>query len=83
MIGHPGAGLGTKILDNDFLKMAVSVVQLAQQQERLKPLAPGLADADQDARREGNRALTGSTHDRQARGRLLVRRSEMGPPARA
>ena len=48
-IGHAGPGLGPEVLDDDFLDMAVAVVQIAQRQQRLDALAPGLADADQDA----------------------------------
>ena len=47
--GHAGVGLGAEILDDDFLDVAVALVQVAQRQQRLDALAPGLADADQDA----------------------------------
>ncbi len=48
-VRHPGARLGPEVLDDDFLDMPVAVVQIAQRQQRLDALAPGLADADQDA----------------------------------
>ena len=51
-VRHRGAGLGAEVLDDDLLEMAVLGVQRAQRQQRLDPLAPGLADADQDAARE-------------------------------
>ena len=46
---HPRARLRPKVLDDDFLDMAVGVVEIAQREQRLDPLSAGLADADQDA----------------------------------
>jgi hypothetical protein len=49
IVRHPGPSLGTEILDDDFLDVAVGFVQLAQPQQRLQALTPRLANADQDA----------------------------------
>jgi hypothetical protein len=49
MVRHPCPSLGTKILNNDFLDVPVGFAQLAQLQQRLQALAPGLADANQNA----------------------------------
>ena len=64
MLRHAGAGLGAEILDDDFLHVAVALVQLAQRQQRLDALAPRLADADQDA--------GGERHLRPRRRRAMV-----------
>ncbi len=64
---HAGAGLGAEILDDDFLDVAVAVVQIAQGEQRLDALAPRLADADQDAGGERDRRLAGRCDRREAR----------------
>ena len=56
-IRHARRRLGAEILDDDFLDVAVAPVQIAQRQQRLDPLAPRLADADENAGRERHRRL--------------------------
>ena len=63
--------------------MAVAVVQVAQRQQRLDALAPGLADADQDAGGERHRRLAGGADGFEAHRRVLVGRAEMRPAAAA
>ena len=38
---HARAGLGAEVLDDDFLQMAVALVQVAQRQQRLDALRAG------------------------------------------
>ena len=45
--GHDRARLGHEILDDDFLNVAVALVQVLDRMQRLDALFPGLADADQ------------------------------------
>src|ERR1700733_4101271 len=45
---HARPGLRPKVLDDDFLDMAVSVVEIAQRKQRLDPFGASLADADQN-----------------------------------
>ncbi len=58
-VRHPGPRLGPEILDDDFLDVAVAVVEIAQRQQRLDAFAPGFADADQDAGGERHRRFAG------------------------
>ncbi len=80
---HPRPRLGPKILDDDLLHMAIAVVQIAQRQQRLDALAPGLADADQDAGGERHRRLAGGADGFKPYRRILVGRAEMRPAAAA
>ena len=52
--GHPGLRLGPEVLDDDFLDVAVLVVQVAHGKQGVDPFLAGLADPDQDARSEGH-----------------------------
>ncbi len=81
--GHARLGLGAEILDDDFLDVAVALVQIAQRQQRLDALGPGLADADQDARGERHRRLAGRGDAVEPPARHFVRRAEMRPAAPA
>ena len=74
-IRHAGAGLGPEILDDDFLDVAVALVQGAQREQRLDALGPGLADADQDARGERHRRLAGRGDRRQPHAPAICRAS--------
>ena len=49
MIGHPRLGLGAEVLDDDLLHVAVTLVQIADREQRLDALEARLADADQNA----------------------------------
>ena len=75
--GHARARLRPKVLNDDFLDMAVRVVEIAQREQRLDPLGAGLADADQDARGEGNSLLAGAPDRVESRLGMLVRRTVM------
>ena len=48
--GHPRPELRTEVLDDDFLKVPVGLVQRPQRQQCLHPFAPCLTYADQNAR---------------------------------
>ncbi len=78
---HARAGLGPEILDDDFLDVAVALVEIAQRQQRLDALDPGLADADEDPRGERHRRLAGRRDRREPPRRRLVGRAEMRPAA--
>ena len=82
-IRHAGAGLGPEILDDDLLDVAVMVIEVAQREQRLDALAPGLADADQDAGGERHRRLAGRGDRGEPHRRVLVGRAEMRPAATA
>ncbi|MNR05860.1 hypothetical protein D3C85_1219090 [compost metagenome] len=58
-IGHPGARLGTEVLDDEFLQVPMILVQVTQGQQGIDTLGPGFADADQDAGGDGNGQLAG------------------------
>ena len=49
---HSGARFGAEILDDDFLDVPVTVIEIAQRQKRIDPFPAGLADTDQQAGRE-------------------------------
>ena len=72
-VGHLRAGFGTEILDDDFLDVAVALVQRAQRQQRFDPLAPGFADADQDAAGERHGGFACRSDCREPSRRMLVR----------
>ena len=48
-MSHARIILGTKVLNDDFLDMAVLIMQIAQGQHGLYPLRPGFANTDQNA----------------------------------
>src|SRR3546814_13580969 len=54
MIGHQGVRLGPEILNDHLLNMAVSFLDIADRDQRLHPLCPRFADADQQHRSERN-----------------------------
>ena len=80
---HARAGLGPEILDDDFLDVPVSFVQIADRQQRLHALGPRLADADQDAGGERHALLAGEPDGFEPHRRVLVGRSEMRAAALA
>ena len=49
MLRHAGAGLGTKVLNDELLDVAVLLVQFPNREQRGDALATRLADADQNA----------------------------------
>ena len=57
----------------------MGVVQVAQRQQRLDPFAPRLADADEDAGREGHPLLPRHADGREPRRGILVGRTIMRP----
>jgi hypothetical protein len=74
---HAGLRLGPEILDDDFLDMAMALVQVAQREQCLDALGAGLADADQDAGGERHRGFTGRFDAGETARRQLVGRAEM------
>ena len=57
--GHPGLRLGPEVLDDDFLDVAVLVVQVAHGEQGVDPFLAGFADPDQNARSEGHARFAG------------------------
>src|SRR5690348_772830 len=55
--------------------MSVALVERAEGEKRLEALAPALADADEQPRREWNRELAGGLDGGEAHGGALVRRA--------
>ena len=76
-VAHLGVRLGPEVLHDDFLDAAVLAGDLADGEDRLGALGPGLADADQDAGGERDVAAAGVLQDAQAHGRVLVRAAEV------
>src|SRR5690606_1955627 len=68
---HPSPRLRPEVLDYDLLDMAVMLGELSYRQQRLDPLAPRLADADQNARREGHPRPPGCIDGREPHRRIL------------
>jgi len=77
-VGHPGLGLGPEVLDDDFLDVAVLVVQVPHREQGVDPFLAGLADADQDPRGEGHPCLTGQPERLQPAVRHLVGAAVVG-----
>ena len=83
MVGHPRAGLGPEILDDDFLNMAILVMQVADGDQRFDLFVAGFADADQQAGCERHFGAARLGDRGQTARRLLVGRPEMRAAARA
>ncbi len=79
-VRHPRPGLGPEILDNDFLDMAVGIVEIAQRKERVDPLFARFTNANQDAGGKGHGLLAGEAHRLQPRRRHFVGRAMMRLP---
>ena len=78
---HARAGLGAEVLDDDLLDVAVPLMHVADRQQRLDALGPRLADADQNAGREGHPRAARRLQGGEAHGRHLVGRAEVRAPA--
>ncbi len=78
-LGHLRAGLGTEVLHDHLLQVAVALVQVAQREQRLDALAARLADADQDAARVRDGEAPGAVDRVQAHVGQLVGRAEVRP----
>ena len=81
MAGHLRVRLRPEVLDDDLLDVPVSLVQVADREQRVDPLLARLADPDQDARRERDPELAGQPEGLQPSGRPLVGRAEVRPTA--
>ena len=69
-IGMPG--FRAEVLDDDLLDVPVALVEIADREQRLDALRVGLADADENARGEGDRQLAGERDGPEAPSRHLV-----------
>ena len=72
---HFSAGLGAKILNDDFLKMSISLVQRTQFEQSHELLVTSLADADEYPGGERNGRFTGCSNDLQPHGGTLIWRA--------
>jgi hypothetical protein len=70
---HRGVRLGAEVLDDQFLDAVVGAGGPAQREQGLGALLVGLADADEQARGEGDGGTPGVLQDPQPDGRFLVR----------
>ena len=73
--GALGARLGAEILDDDFLNVPELPMQIADGEQRLQALRPCLADADQNAGREGHALFAREPDGLKTDFRSLVRRA--------
>src|SRR5438067_2007580 len=72
---HLGARFGPEILDDDFLDVAVAIVEFAYREQAFDAFAPRFAGADQDAGGEWHACLAGQAQGFEAHMRILVGRS--------
>src|ERR1700733_5168213 len=75
---HRDLGLGAKVLNDDFLNVSVAAMQVADGNERVHAIVEGFADANEQARGEGNILLARLLNGAQAFGRYLVGSIVMG-----
>src|SRR5438046_7946619 len=75
---HGNTRLGPEVLDDDFLHVAVALVEVANRAQRVHALARHLPDADEDPGGEGNLELAGQLDRAQPTGRHLVGRVVVG-----
>jgi hypothetical protein len=71
---HGGAALGQEVLDDHLLDVTVPGMAGRDRPQRHETIGPGLADADEDARREGDLKGSGGFEGGEPTGRGLVRR---------
>jgi hypothetical protein len=64
-----------EVLEDDLLQMAMALMQGRERFQRFDPLLLRLADADEDAAREGNFQLAGGFDGCEALSRMLGRRA--------
>ena len=74
---HQGAGLGTKVLYDNFLQVTVPLMDITQGQQGLNPLQPCFANTDEDTGGKGDFFLTGKLECRQTLRRIFVWRAVM------
>jgi len=75
VVAHRRAGLGQEVLDDDLLHVPVPGVGGGDRLQRLDPVRPVLADADEDPRGERDLQLARPLERRQPAARVLVRRA--------
>ena len=81
-VRHLRVGLRAEVLDDHLLQVPVLEMQVAQRDQRLDALAPGLADPDQDAAGVRDAQPPGPCDRVDADGGILVGRAEVGATAR-
>src|ERR1700683_2030130 len=77
VLRHFGAGLGAKILNDDFLQMSISLGQSPQFEQSSKAFVSRFADPDKDPGCEWNRRFPGGANDVETHRGMLIRRAEM------
>jgi hypothetical protein len=68
-------GFGAEVLDDDFLDVAVTVLQGADGLQGFDAFGAGFADADEDARGEGDAELAGEADRFESDGGAFVGRA--------
>ena len=81
-IGHQGSGLGTEILDDHFLNMAILLVETGNNSQVGEALGPAFSDPDQQARCCGNAEVTRTGQGCQSAPRVFIRGTKMGTTPR-
>ncbi len=82
-VGHRDFRLGAKILDDDFLDVAVTLVRVANCSDTLRALDDRFADTEQDAGRERDLQRAGVVYHLNTQRGIFVRRRLMNATARA
>src|ERR1700685_2391844 len=77
VLRHLGAGLGAKVLNDDFLQVPISLVHGPQPEQSGEALVARFADADEDSGRERKGRSAGGANDFQTHCGVLIRRAEM------
>src|ERR1700678_36415 len=80
VIRHLGAGLGAKVLNDDFLQVPILFVQGPQLEQSGEALTARFADADENAGGKRNRRFAGGANDFETPGGIVYRASEMEAP---
>ena len=82
-VAHARVGLGMERLDDHLLDVAQAIGEVADHEQGVDALGGVLADAEQDAAREGDPELAGLLVHADAHGGILVGRPEVGAAALA
>ena len=80
---HARSGFRPEVLDDDFLNVAVAIVEIANREERVDALVARLADADQQTRRHGHTGFAREPERFEPHRGSFVGRSEMRSAALA
>src|SRR5262245_45046785 len=77
MITHRNIRLDSKVLHDDFLDVAIALMQVADGEQRVNSLLPCFSDTDENTCREGNMELAGFFHGTKPNRGFFVRGVEV------